>query len=123
MNEPLTQKSTLLQDIHNGVYVEINIQSKGNLWFTQDPKRRHSTASNHLCGEDIQLQFGEMVEGDTDTTHMLKDTYDFVNKISTLDSNVSRYQVSFDVESLFTNVPTKETIDIILVMVYTGELL
>ena len=42
-----------------------------------------------------------------DTTHMLKDTYDFVNKISTLDSNVDRYQVSFDVESLFTNVPTK----------------
>ena len=56
-----------------------------------------------------------------DTTHMLKDTYDFVNKISTLDSNVSRYQVSFDVESLFTNVPTKETIDIILDMVYTAD--
>jgi hypothetical protein len=54
-------------------------------------------------------------------THMLKDTYDFVNKISKLDSNVSRYQVSFDVESLFTNVPTKETIDIILDMVYTAD--
>jgi hypothetical protein len=56
-----------------------------------------------------------------DTTHMLKDTYDFVNKISTLDSNVSRYQVSFDVESLFTNVPTKEAIDIILDTVYTAD--
>jgi hypothetical protein len=56
-----------------------------------------------------------------DTTHMLKDTYDFVNKISTLDSNVDRYQVSFDFESLFTSVPTKETIDIILDMVYTVD--
>ncbi len=37
------------------------------------------------------------------------------------DSNVSRYQASFDVESRFTNVPTKETIDIILDMVYTGD--
>jgi hypothetical protein len=54
---------------------------------------------------------------------MLKHTYDFINKISKLDSNVSRYQESFDVESLFTNVPTKETIDIILDMVYTGDVL
>jgi hypothetical protein len=46
--------------------------------------------------------------------YMLKDTYDFVNKISEIDVSTERYLVSFDVESLFTNVPTEETIEIIL---------
>ncbi len=65
--------------------------------------------------------WNEILTPVVDTTHMLKDTYDFVNKVSTLDPNVSCYQVSFDVESLFTNVPTAETIDIILDMVYTVD--
>jgi len=37
---------------------------------------------------------------------ILTDTYDFVNKISKLDVVIDRYLVSFDVESLFTNVQT-----------------
>jgi hypothetical protein len=37
-----------------------------------------------------------------------------VNKIGSLNVNEDRYLVSFDVESLFTNVPTLETIEIIL---------
>ena len=45
---------------------------------------------------------------------ILTDTYDFVNKISKLDVVIDRYLVSFDVESLFTNVPTLETIELIL---------
>jgi hypothetical protein len=44
-------------------------------------------------------------------TYMLKDTYDFVNKVKDLNINNDRYVVSFDVESLFTNVPTTETIE------------
>ena len=45
---------------------------------------------------------------------MLKDTYDFVNKVKNINVNTDRYLVSLDVESLFTNVPTLETIEIIL---------
>jgi hypothetical protein len=45
---------------------------------------------------------------------MLEDTYDFVNKVRNIDLNTDRYIVSLDVESLFTNVPTLETIEILL---------
>lgn len=56
-----------------------------------------------------------------DTSFMLRDTYDFVNKVSTLDQHSDRYNVSFDVESLFTNVPTLETIDILLDLAFKEE--
>ena len=42
---------------------------------------------------------------------IIEDTFDFVNK-------VEKYIVSFDVESLFTNVPTDETIELILKKAY-----
>ena len=45
---------------------------------------------------------------------MLTDTFDFVNKMSGLDPANDKHMASFDVESLFTNIPTKETIEIIL---------
>ena len=45
---------------------------------------------------------------------MLKDTYDFANKVKSLNPQQDRYNVSFDVESLFTNVPTVGTINILL---------
>jgi len=47
-------------------------------------------------------------------TFMLKDTYDFVNKIRNIEPSINRFLVSFDVESLFTNVPTDETINLIV---------
>ena len=50
--------------------------------------------------------------------YALKDTYDFVNKVSHLNTSTDKYMVSFDVESLFTNVPTQETIDIIIKLAY-----
>ncbi len=49
---------------------------------------------------------------------ILKDTFDFVNKISQLDTEIDVVMLSFDVESLFTNIPTLETIDIILNQIY-----
>ena len=45
---------------------------------------------------------------------ILKDTFDFVNKVSTINTKVDKTMCSFDVESLFTNIPTLETIEIIL---------
>jgi len=45
---------------------------------------------------------------------IIKDTFDFVNRVSQIQNNNDQYMVSFDVESLFTNIPTLETIDIII---------
>ena len=45
---------------------------------------------------------------------VIKDTNDFVNKVSKLNLGKDKYIVSFDLESLFTNIPTKETIVITL---------
>ena len=45
-------------------------------------------------------------------THSLKDTFDFVNRVKDLNL-ADKLMLSFDVESLFTNVPLVETIDFI----------
>ena len=50
--------------------------------------------------------------------YILKDTFDFVNQVSQLEPNEDSEMLSFDVESLFTNVPTLETIEQILDLAY-----
>jgi len=50
----------------------------------------------------------------TNNNYIIKDTFDFVNRVSKLTNNNNQHMVSFDVESLFTNIPTTETINIIL---------
>jgi hypothetical protein len=52
---------------------------------------------------------------------ILKDTYDFVNKVSNLEVQVDPYMLSFDVESLFTNMPTLETIELILKLAFPND--
>ncbi len=49
---------------------------------------------------------------------MLKDTFEFVNKVKEINTDTDKFMLSFDVESLFTNVPTDETIEIILRKVF-----
>lgn len=56
-----------------------------------------------------------------DNKMMLIDTFDFVNKVSKLDHEKDKYLVSFDVESLFTNIPTTETIELILDLAFKNE--
>ncbi|CAF0863808.1 unnamed protein product [Brachionus calyciflorus] len=46
--------------------------------------------------------------------YILKDTFDFVNKIKSLSTSIDKNLASYDVQSLFTNIPTIETIEIIL---------
>ena len=46
----------------------------------------------------------------TNNIHVIKYTFDFVNKVANIDHSIDRYMVSFDVVSLFTNIPTVETI-------------
>jgi len=52
---------------------------------------------------------------------MLKDAFDFVNRVSKIEVAESDYIVSFDVESLFTNIPVNETINIILKRAFPGR--
>lgn len=57
-----------------------------------------------------------------DNNMMLIDTYDFINKVSKMKLDRDKFLLSFDVESLFTNIPTDETIKIILDLAYkNGE--
>jgi len=43
----------------------------------------------------------EILKPKVDQTYMLKDTFDFVNRVAEIDLEIDRYMVSFDVESLF----------------------
>jgi hypothetical protein len=52
---------------------------------------------------------------------MVTDAFDFVNKVAELNPTDHPYMVSFDVVSLFTCIPTLETIDIILDRVYNKK--
>ena len=52
------------------------------------------------------------------TTYMLNPAGSFVNQISSFDFQPSHVLVSYDVVSLFTNIPLNETIDIICNYVY-----
>ena len=45
--------------------------------------------------------------------YALKDTFDFINKLSNIKFEPEYFIISIDVESLFTNVPLDETIQII----------
>ncbi|CAF1468155.1 unnamed protein product, partial [Didymodactylos carnosus] len=48
----------------------------------------------------------------------VKDTFDFVKRLRTVKKVNEKVLVSFDVDSLFTNVPVDETIEIILKLIY-----
>ena len=45
--------------------------------------------------------------------YVLKDSFVFINRLSKIKLKENEYLISFDVESLFTNVPIKETLCII----------
>ena len=47
-----------------------------------------------------------LTEYTTENDCIIKDTFDFVNRVSKLKTNTTERIVSFDVESLFTNIPT-----------------
>ncbi len=51
---------------------------------------------------------------------MLNDTFDFVNRISKVKIGKGQWIVSFDIVSFFTNIPTLETIEIIVDMAFDG---
>ena len=63
----------------------------------------------------------ELLSPLTNTKYAAKDTFDFLNKLKCISMD-NCFMASFDVASLFTNVPLQETIDIILHKVYDQQL-
>ena len=49
---------------------------------------------------------------------MLRSSYEFLEKLQEINLNSNQVMVSFDVKSLFTNVPLQETIDLISNKIY-----
>ena len=50
-----------------------------------------------------------------------KDTFSFVNGIKTAEINTDKFLISYDVQSLFTNIPLNETIDIAVEVLLRNE--
>ena len=57
----------------------------------------------------------------TTSEYTTLNSYAFVDKLSNIPNNGKYYMASFDVESLFTNIPLQETIDIILKYLFTSD--
>ena len=63
-----------------------------------------------------------MLSGIIQNEVVVKDSFSFVNELLSLPKSASKYNmVSFDITSLFTNIPVKEAIDIILKHIYNDE--
>ena len=74
----------------------------------------------------IEQYLSPLLQPLTINDYTLKDSFDAVNKIKSIPSKMLEegYQfVSFDVESLFTNVPHSKTINIILDRIYRQKLI
>ena len=92
--------------------------------FTSIPKFRpiiDTTGSSHYL---VGKYLAQLLYPLTNNEFTLKDSFEDVNRIhdipSSLLMNGYKY-VSFDVESLFTNVPIKKTIDVILTRIYNDH--
>ena len=62
-----------------------------------------------------------IIKSNVPSTNMLRSTQDFVSKLSNMKLDSSCKLVSYDVESLFTNVPLAEVIDIACDYVYSDR--
>ena len=54
------------------------------------------------------------------STYSISDTFSFVQQLNTIDLS-SRFMVSFDIASLFTNIPLKESIDLAVSYITEGN--
>ena len=72
-----------------------------NQTIAQTTNLINNTNNNQWCPTKQRFQY------------TLKDSFDFINKVSKLKLNEENFIISIDVESLFTNVPIDETLEII----------
>ena len=69
-----------------------------------------------LCSYNIAKFFVPILKQFTINEYTVKDSFSFCKEI--IDQNPNLYMASFDVQSLFTNIPLDETINICVDMVY-----
>ena len=94
--------------------------------FAKIPKFRPIIDTTNTPYYKIGLYLSSLLQPLTINDYTLKDSFDAANKIKIVPSEMFEegYQfVSFDVESLFTNVPLNKTINIILDRIYRQKLL
>ena len=74
---------------------------------------------NHQLAKELVPVFNRLV---TDT-HTVRDSFDFVKTITNfrLDSSQTGFMATADVTALFTNIPVRETIDIILNLAFSNN--
>ena len=74
---------------------------------------------NYGLGKALQQMLSMII----DKKNMIRDSFAFVKELSSLPISMSQYKmVSFDVTSLYTNIPLNETIDIIINYLYNGNI-
>ncbi|CAF1416294.1 unnamed protein product, partial [Rotaria sordida] len=73
---------------------------------------------NYGLGKALSQLLSQFIE----KKNMIRDSFTFVQELLTLPKSMSQYKmVSFDIASLYTNVPLNETIEIILKRLYDGH--
>ena len=72
-------------------------------------------SAQHKLEKFLDYQFERVLK--YFSSYILKDSFSFVDQIKDIESN-NTFIASFDVKSLFTNVPLEEVIEICLDMLY-----
>ena len=70
---------------------------------------------------NLTKYLNNMIKPYVTDTHLLRSTEDFLERLKQFPCNDKCILVSFDVVSLFTNVPLSETIDVITNCLYVNE--
>ena len=73
------------------------------------PAFRPTLSSIGTYNYQLAKFFGKPLDDVVTNDHSAKDTFSFVEELKTV-SITNKYMVSYDVTSLFTNIPMKETI-------------
>ena len=78
-----------------------------------------STCTSH--NYNLAKKVVDLLEKFSINDYSLKNSYDFTNAIQNVPDAQSLYMCSFDIESLYTNIPVKESIDIILNQIFNND--
>ncbi|XP_066924802.1 uncharacterized protein [Clytia hemisphaerica] len=80
------------------------------------PPFRPILSTIRTCAYNMAKIFVPLLKEHTMNEYTVKDSFSFANEI--VEQNADLYMVSFDIQSLFTNIPLDETIDICVERVY-----
>ena len=87
---------------------------------SKNPPLRPIVSSLGTYNYNLAKYLNEMLTPLVPTRHSITDSFTFVEEVRNADI-VGKFMVSFDVESLFTNIPLKETIDLAVDAIITNK--